>query len=71
MGTPDQCIEKLGRLREAMGINHFNASFWFGDLKQEQILRSMDLFANEVMPEFRPGGGSYKPVADTTLAQSA
>ena len=71
MGTPEQCIAKLERLREAMGINHFNASFWFGDLKHEQVLNSMELFANEVMPAFRPGGSSYKPAADTTLAQSA
>ena len=27
--------------------------FWFGDLKQDQILRSMRLFAEEVMPAFR------------------
>jgi hypothetical protein len=33
-----------------MGINHFNASFWFGDLPQEKVLRSMTLFAEEVMP---------------------
>jgi hypothetical protein len=36
-----------------MGISHFNCSFWFGDLKQDKILKSMRLFAEEVMPAFR------------------
>jgi len=53
MGTPETCIERINALRDAMGIDHFNASFWFGDLKQEQVLRSMKLFHDEVMPAFR------------------
>ena len=53
IGTPDTCIRQLRRLHEAMGIDHFNASFWFGDLTQAQVLRSMRLFAEEVMPAFR------------------
>ena len=53
IGTPDTCIRQLRRLHEAMGIDHFNASFWFGDLAQSQVLRSMRLFAEEVMPAFR------------------
>ena len=53
MGTPKQCVARLGELREAMGIDHFNASFWFGDLPHERVLRSMELFAREVMPAFR------------------
>jgi luciferase family oxidoreductase group 1 len=53
MGTPATCIEKLQELQDAMGITHFNASFWFGDLPQEKVLNSMELFAKEVMPAFR------------------
>lgn len=52
MGTPERCIAKLHELREAMKIDHFNANFWFGDLKEEQVMRSMKLFADEVMPAF-------------------
>jgi hypothetical protein len=33
-----------------VGITHFNASFWFGDLEQARILRSMERFARDVMP---------------------
>ncbi len=53
MGTPERCIAKLHELREAMKIDHFNASFWFGDLPEDKVLRSMKLFAEEVMPAFK------------------
>jgi alkanesulfonate monooxygenase SsuD/methylene tetrahydromethanopterin reductase-like flavin-dependent oxidoreductase (luciferase family) len=53
IGTPDTCIRQIRRLQEAMGIDHFNCSFWFGDLEQRQILRSMRLFATAVMPAFQ------------------
>jgi luciferase family oxidoreductase group 1 len=50
IGTPDTCIRQVKRLREAVGITHFNCNFWFGDLDQKRVLRSMELFAKEVMP---------------------
>jgi alkanesulfonate monooxygenase SsuD/methylene tetrahydromethanopterin reductase-like flavin-dependent oxidoreductase (luciferase family) len=53
IGTPDTCIRQLRRLQDAMGIDHFNCSFSFGGLTQAEILRSMRLFAREVMPAFR------------------
>jgi len=53
IGTPDTCIRQIRRLHEAMRMDHFNSSFWFGDLTQDQVLRSMRLFAREVMPAFR------------------
>ena len=61
IGTPDTCIRQIRRLQEAMGISHFNCSFWFGDLDQKQVLRSMALFAREgdagvpLMSGTRPG----------------
>ncbi|MGI9408470.1 MAG: LLM class flavin-dependent oxidoreductase [Hyphomicrobiaceae bacterium] len=50
MGTPETCIAKIKQLRAVMGIDHFNASFWFGDLSHDQVLNSMTLFAEEVLP---------------------
>ena len=55
IGTPDTVIRQITRIREAVGITHFNCSFWFGDLEHARVLRSMELFAREVMPAF---GGS-------------
>ena len=52
IGTPDTCIRQLKRVQELVGISHFNCSFWFGDLEHGRVLRSMELFAREVMPAF-------------------
>lgn len=41
---PSQEVQKV------VGITHFNCSFWFGDLSQTRVLKSMELFAKEVMP---------------------
>jgi alkanesulfonate monooxygenase SsuD/methylene tetrahydromethanopterin reductase-like flavin-dependent oxidoreductase (luciferase family) len=53
IGTPDTCIRQIKRVQELVGITHFNCSFWFGDLAQARVLRSMELFAKDVMPAFR------------------
>jgi alkanesulfonate monooxygenase SsuD/methylene tetrahydromethanopterin reductase-like flavin-dependent oxidoreductase (luciferase family) len=53
IGTPDVCIQQIKRLQEAMKIDHFNCSFWFGDVPQHKVLASMRRFAKEVMPAFR------------------
>ena len=50
IGTPDTCIRQIRRLRELVGITHFNCNFWFGDLEQKRVLRSMERFSKEVMP---------------------
>jgi len=50
IGTPDTVIRQIKRVKELVGITHFNCSFWFGDLSQARVLRSMELFAKDVMP---------------------
>jgi alkanesulfonate monooxygenase SsuD/methylene tetrahydromethanopterin reductase-like flavin-dependent oxidoreductase (luciferase family) len=52
IGTPDTCVRQLKRIQELVGITHFNCSFWFGDVEHPRVLRSMELFAKEVMPAF-------------------
>jgi alkanesulfonate monooxygenase SsuD/methylene tetrahydromethanopterin reductase-like flavin-dependent oxidoreductase (luciferase family) len=52
IGTPDRVTAQIERLHKHVGISHFNCSFWFGDLDQARVLRSMQLFAREVMPAF-------------------
>ncbi len=53
IGTPDTVIRQIKRVETLVGISHFNCSFWFGDLEHPRILKSMELFAKEVMPAFR------------------
>jgi len=52
-GTPDRCIHQLRRIESGLGVDYFNCSVWIGDLPQDKVLRSMALFAREVMPAFR------------------
>jgi alkanesulfonate monooxygenase SsuD/methylene tetrahydromethanopterin reductase-like flavin-dependent oxidoreductase (luciferase family) len=52
IGTPDTCIRQIKRLKEVVGITHFNCSFWLGDMEQARVLRSMELVSQEVMPAF-------------------
>jgi alkanesulfonate monooxygenase SsuD/methylene tetrahydromethanopterin reductase-like flavin-dependent oxidoreductase (luciferase family) len=52
IGTPETCIRQITRIVDLVGISHFNCSFWFGDLEHPRVLRSMELFAKEVMPAF-------------------
>ena len=50
IGTPDTVIRQIKRIREVVGISHFNCSFWFGDLDQKRVLRSLELFARKMIP---------------------
>ena len=52
IGTPDTVIRQINRIKEDVGIDHFNCSFWFGDLSQARVMKSMELFAREVKPAF-------------------
>ena len=53
IGSPDTCIRQIKRLQSLMGISHFNCSFWFGDMDQKRVLRSMERFSKEVMPALK------------------
>ena len=53
IGTPDTVIRQITRIKELVGITHFNCSFWFGDVEHPRVLKSMELFAKEVIPAFK------------------
>ena len=54
IGPPQQVIEKLESLRELLGADEFMCWFAVGGLLPNQdVQRSMRLFAEEVMPHFR------------------
>ena len=52
VGTPEVVIERL-KATQAAGINHVFGTFGFPGLPHEKVLRSVELFAKEVMPHFR------------------
>ena len=61
-GTPDTVSEKLMRLQNKLKLDHLNCDFWLGDMPQDKVLRSMELFAMHVMPKFRDA-----PKAETLI----
>jgi len=52
-GSPDRLRAQVARLIEAANANYFVGCFAWGDLTLEQSLRSLRLFANEVIPALR------------------
>ncbi len=51
IGTPEKCVAAIKDL-QAQGIQYFGCNFDFGAMEHRKVLRSMDLFAREVMPHF-------------------
>jgi alkanesulfonate monooxygenase SsuD/methylene tetrahydromethanopterin reductase-like flavin-dependent oxidoreductase (luciferase family) len=51
-GSPARVRAQVARLIEATGVNYVVCCFAWGDLTLAQSLRSLHLFANEVMPAF-------------------
>jgi alkanesulfonate monooxygenase SsuD/methylene tetrahydromethanopterin reductase-like flavin-dependent oxidoreductase (luciferase family) len=52
VGDVDHCIRKVERYREA-GLDHFIALMQADRIPHEKVMRSIELFATEVMPRFR------------------
>lgn len=52
-GSPATVREQVGRTVEESSINYFNSIFAWGDLTHPQVMRSIGLFAEEVMPGLR------------------
>jgi len=53
-GTPSQVRDAVIRDITESGINYFLCRFAFGDMTREESMRSVELFAREVMPAAMP-----------------
>ena len=51
-GTPEVVIERLKQTQEA-GISHIFGEFGYTGLPHEKVMRSIEMFATQVMPNFR------------------
>ncbi len=51
-GSPQTVAAEIARQVREIGVNYMNFSFFFGTLALEDALRSLALFAREVMPKF-------------------
>ena len=52
-GNPDSVARKIEWMRDELGVNYVLCWMNMGGLEQDRVLRSMSLFASEVMPHFR------------------
>jgi alkanesulfonate monooxygenase SsuD/methylene tetrahydromethanopterin reductase-like flavin-dependent oxidoreductase (luciferase family) len=55
VGTAAKVKERVQQAIDETGINYFCPIFAWGDLTPEQVMRSMTLFVEEVMPNLRSG----------------
>jgi alkanesulfonate monooxygenase SsuD/methylene tetrahydromethanopterin reductase-like flavin-dependent oxidoreductase (luciferase family) len=53
VGSPANVRQEIERLVSETGINYLAPAIAWGGLRQEQAMRSLRLFADEVMPHFR------------------
>ena len=54
VGTPDMVAERIAELRDTAGIDGVSAEINPGShLSHEQVLRSLQLYCQEVMPRFK------------------
>jgi len=68
VGSPDTVVEKLNRIHEITGLK--NQIMWMnrgGVIKQEDLLRSMELFAKEVLPRVKDVGEKDQMAAMTRI----
>jgi hypothetical protein len=46
-------VQRLRWLREEHHVEYFGASMAYGKMKHADVMRSMELFARDVIPKFR------------------
>jgi len=52
-GNPDQCIKVIQNSIAHYDFDIFSTTIFYGGIPHEAVLRSMRLFAREVMPAFK------------------
>lgn len=52
-GTPQEAIERIKYLHEVVGVNQYICWFNFGQIGHLETMKTMELFAKEVMPAFK------------------
>jgi alkanesulfonate monooxygenase SsuD/methylene tetrahydromethanopterin reductase-like flavin-dependent oxidoreductase (luciferase family) len=58
VGSPDTVAERIAALHEELGFGNFMLVTGFlGNLRQEEVVRTLELFAREVRPRFRQTSG--------------
>ena len=53
VGTPQQCMDRIGELSEACGLTGWMFHINYGGVPHERVIDQMHLFAEEVIPAFK------------------
>jgi alkanesulfonate monooxygenase SsuD/methylene tetrahydromethanopterin reductase-like flavin-dependent oxidoreductase (luciferase family) len=53
VGSPESVTEQIATMSEELGFGQMMMLMVIGDMPHHRVVRSMDLFASEVMPHFR------------------
>ena len=61
VGTPSEVREQVQQQLEVTGANYFVCNFAFGDLHDDQVMRSTIAFATEVMPKITAASATFLP----------
>ena len=62
-GTPEQCFERIMRIRGITGTDWYNGLFSYAGMPWDEAERNMRLFAREVMPELKQLGATERTAA--------
>lgn len=62
-GTPERVVDTIRQLRDQLGISHYIGWFRIPTLDRDVALKSMELFAKEIMPQLREEKAEPPPVA--------
>jgi natural product biosynthesis luciferase-like monooxygenase protein len=61
IGDPDQVIRRIEHMNDVLGIDEFVSFVNFGGMDHQLTLKSMELFASQVIPHFRSRAESHSP----------
>jgi len=50
VGTPEEVCNEILKQVKTLGVNYMLCQFYFGDMKHEDAMRSVELFKTEIMP---------------------
>lgn len=53
IGEPEEVVNQVRYFKEKYGTNHMVCRFFFGDMPHEYIMKELQIFAKEVMPNFK------------------
>ncbi len=63
-GSPERVTEILKTYMRKLGVNNIIVQMRIGGLEHDKVLRSMELYANEVMPALREEAASLSAAAE-------